>query len=585
MRISFHFVFLLLVFLFLSSGVEDVRADAIMVNQSMKASTIAEIFVEKDRIRVELEIGIGDFEAFQNILPDEVYAKVIEKPELLKNRYRDFFEMDWVIRGDEKILVPVLKSIEGRKRSRRDEITGEVLPVSDENQEAVLLVKLEYSWGPNQPKSISIKPPTSENVRALAAVGFVLYHEGLAVNDFRYLSAEVIVDLDWNDPWYSRFRNKNLKRQYDAPLHGFLYAEPREVRKEIIARVRDLEPWVDLGLEGKETISPAEQKVILIKVGEFLAQRCPVTIDGKEAQGQLERIHFVRRSLRQTTVVGAEEDLPVISATIGAIFVYPVSGLPQQAAMKWDLFTERNPSMKGVVTDEAGGLPMTVTPDGPMLVWKNYLKNPTLSTMVDIAPPQGSAPVSIPITLIIAIILGAWLMLNKAKPSKVQNFAWPVIVVLVGVSLFPLARIQVSNPFGRASQPSQEQSDAVVQGLLKNIYHSFDYREEGEVYDALEQSVSGDLLTEVYLQVQKALQLKNQGGASTKVKEVELIQSELKPAESGFATHCQWTVLGSVGHWGHIHERRNRYDAEIKIQAVDGVWKLTTMELLDEERL
>ena len=40
------------------------RADAIVVNQSMKASTIAEILVEKEQIRVELEIGIVDFEGF-----------------------------------------------------------------------------------------------------------------------------------------------------------------------------------------------------------------------------------------------------------------------------------------------------------------------------------------------------------------------------------------------------------------------------------------------------------------------------------------------------------------------------------------
>jgi len=44
-------------------------------------------------------------------------------------------------------------------------------------------------------------------------------------------------------------------------------------------------------------------------------------------------------------------------------------------------------------------------------------------------------------------------------------------------------------------------------------------------------------------------------------------------------------MLGSAGHWGHIHQWKNRYDAEITIQAVDGVWKLTAMELKDEERL
>ena len=80
------------------------------------------------------------------------------------------------------------------------------------------------------------------------SIGFVLYHCGVPVNDFRYLAAESTVDLDWSDPWYSRFRHPNLRRQFDAPLSAYLYIEPYEVRKEIIVRPRDLQQWLDLGL-------------------------------------------------------------------------------------------------------------------------------------------------------------------------------------------------------------------------------------------------------------------------------------------------------------------------------------------------
>ena len=44
-------------------------------------------------------------------------------------------------------------------------------------------------------------------------------------------------------------------------------------------------------------------------------------------------------------------------------------------------------------------------------------------------------------------------------------------------------------------------------------------------------------------------------------------------------------VVGSVGHWGHIHQRRNRYTAEFTVRPVDGAWKIMGLELLDEERL
>ena len=35
-------------------------------------------------------------------------------------------------------------------------------------------------------------------------------------------------------------------------MSGFLYIEPYEVRKEIIARPLDLQFWIDLGLDGRE---------------------------------------------------------------------------------------------------------------------------------------------------------------------------------------------------------------------------------------------------------------------------------------------------------------------------------------------
>ena len=43
--------------------------------------------------------------------------------------------------------------------------------------------------------------------------------------------------------------------------------------------------------------------------------------------------------------------------------------------------------------------------------------------------------------------------------------------------------------------------------------------------------------------------------------------------------------MGTVGHWGHIHTRLNRYDALISLTPVDGSWKITGLELLEEKRI
>jgi hypothetical protein len=71
------------------------------------------------------------------------------------------------------------------------------------------------------------------------------------------------------------------------------------------------------------------------------------------------------------------------------------------------------------------------------------------------------------------------------------------------------------------------------------------------------------------------------------VKNVQLEALQLKPVEDDniFSADVNWTVNGSVGHWGHIHQRSNRYQAVLTIVAAQNQWKLQEMTVLQEERL
>ena len=127
----------------------------------------------------------------------------------------------------------------------------------------------------------------------------------------------------------------------------------------------------------------------------------------------------------------------------------------------------------------------------------------------------------------------------------------------------------------------------MVTGLLENVYRAFDYRDESLIYDRLERSAAGELLTEIHLETRRSLEIENQGGARAKVKDVTLLQADTTPldGELGFVSHVTWNVSGSVGHWGHIHQRTNQYEARLTIKAVDGSWKITDLEVLQEQRL
>jgi hypothetical protein len=554
--------------------------DAIVRTQAMFATTIAEYFIEDDRVRVELEIGLADIEAFHNLLPDEIYAGLGFEPRPYAERLAEFFARDLVILGpDQQPLRGRLVDIGPRPRLRRDEVSGEPLPATDAEPETVIAATLVYPFD-GRPETLTLAGPVMEPG---PSIGFVAYHAGIAVNDFRYLTPAQMLTLDWGDPWYSAFDIRGLRRTYFAPMSGFIYVEPYEVRKEIIVRPLDLQRWVDLGLEGRETIPVEIQPELLRRVGEFLRERQRVTIDGATPPAELARVNFLERSLRTSRVIEPPQELDIHAATIGVIFVYPTSGLPERVDMDWDLFDDRVQLVPAASVDQAGPLPAFLEPDVPTLEWQNFLQNPVLPTLTEIRlPPTGTQRLFGTLRWVLlpaALLWGGWLLVGGLRGRRMHPGQAVAAVVLLAVSGWAFRA-------GADAGLSEERGTEVVQGLLTNVYRAFDFRAEEQVYDTLARSVTGDLLEQIFLDTRRGLELENQGGARAKVKDVELVELELRDGEGGaFVADARWNVHGSVGHWGHVHSRSNAYQALLDVTPVDGVWKLTGVEILDEQRL
>ena len=156
-------------------------------------------------------------------------------------------------------------------------------------------------------------------------------------------------------------------------------------------------------------------------------------------------------------------------------------------------------------------------------------------------------------------------------------------MITLSLLIISAAALITSRPVAKIDHSA----NPVITGLLHNIYHAFDYRDESMVYDLLEQSISGDLLEEIYLKMRRSLELDNQGGARAKVKAVTLekLTAHRLDGDIGFIADATWRVTGSVGHWGHVHQRVNQYQAQLRIQSIDRRWKLTGLEIFNEERL
>ena len=250
--------------------------------------------------------------------------------------------------------------------------------------------------------------------------------------------------------------------------------------------------------------------------------------------------------------------------------------------MDWDLFDERIQLVPASSVDQAGPLPTFLEPDFATLEWKNFLKNPELPTLTVLLPPPTLVErMSFYLRWLLAAltIVVAWWALPRIRSRNAA--AYPVVIATVvflatGVSFW----------FAGQADLNDEKARSVVLGLLHNVYRAFDFRKEEDIYDVLEQSVEGQLLQQIYLETRKGLELANQGGARAKVKEIVLDElSTDAGANGGFVAEATWTVAGSVGHWGHVHQRANRYKGMLTIEPVDGAWKLVSAEVLEEERI
>ena len=546
-------------------------ADAVVVTRAMTAGTIMEAFVDSEAIVVELEVGEPELSQF----PTLVEAATSEKA--LPISIPPGAELSFV--ADGKQLRGTIESVERRKKLERDEVSGEPLPTP--GAEEALFVSLRYPLR-DEPKTLVLSPPSKDGY-AIADIGFVVYHRGVAVNDFRYLSSSERLELDWEDPFYSRFVRRALKRKFDSPMNVFLYVEPFEVRKEFVVRPLDLARFTDLDIRRHEPVPPERREALLAQIAEFLAKRAPVTIDGEQPEPILDRIHFLRRGLRMTRVVTPDEPIDGTNAIVGAIFVYPVDGLPREVQLDWDLFDERIQRVPGTATDEAGPMPYFLTNDDRQLHWVNFLKGSALPGRLEVQSPKShlSVPVVFSIGLILA--LGLWIVAWR-RDSWVLGHA---AVALVAVAWFvPTPTLEIPIP-SEVRAPSGEEAAPTIHALLYNVYRALDFRDEEVVFDRLAQSLAGDVLERVYLEMRKGLRLENQGGARVRVREVDLLSVIPLHAEGAGALRyrTQWNATGSVGHWGHTHMRTNQYEADLTLARIEAQWKIADVQILQEQRV
>jgi len=559
-------------------------ADFITLIKADQCTNIVEMFIQDGSVRITFELGEPDYKWFKNIIPANYYQDGFTEQNRTAS-FHTFFTQDFIVIADGVVLIGEVKKIEKKKRKLMSSLyTGKV--DSSRANEYVIFVEVEYKLN-QKPSRITFIPPIQEGYDvSLANIGFVTYHKKIPVNDIRYLGTAESLNLNWDDPWYTYYDNRNIRRHHKSSLMSFLYIEPYEVRHEVLVRVKDLEDWVTLNYGIDDYIEVDEQDSLKNLIANFLAGRNIVSIDGKTVKPIIDKVYFVEVRLFGIQILQEVKKIDYSSAIIGVIFAYPNPGIPKEVAVNWDLFNDDITQVPATATDPAGPMKYILQPDDNILVWMNFLKKYKLPTISEIKVTEAS--LSLPV--ISLMMVGVIIFFLFRFGYKINS--WSKQLKRIGITLFLLAliciplKLNLEIPFLKKESFSKPESETLISELLKNTYRAFDFRNESDVYDKLAISNDGELLADIYLQTKKGMVLENQGGISVKVNDVNLLNvEEVESDKVGLAYKCTWQVKGSVGHWGHIHQRTNQYNAVLYIEPVNNVWKFINIDIIEEMRL
>ncbi len=576
------------------------HADYISMSGAENAPNLAEIHINQDHVKINLEIYVKDLGVFYHLLPDDFFLEKKLPAPPLTERLETFSKSGFQVKTDKGVgLVPRLVLAEPRKRvDRASPYAGKINPLTRRRipgppeDKRVFYAELVYPFE-ETPKTLTFIPPLDKDTGSLkASIGFATFHNQAIISYFNYLSRPSTIHLDWEDPWYSRYEDKSLQRRMRSGVRSFIYIEPFEVRHEILVRVKDVAAWMDLDLKGDAFIESEENAVLKERVGRFFLEHENLLVDGKQLRPILDRTAFVKYTMTGSRFLESPERLPLSSARIGVIITYLTKGIPQRVETRWNLWSGRIEKIPTNAIDPVGPFPSYVTPDDNVHVWENFLKTYKIPTIENVAVSDRLGRIQMSAASVACLFLGLPLFFLgiRGNGRKRSVYFGLVFVLAAGsVLLLPYTTVSMPRPGIAMPQLTQDEAGKVLNSLLKNIYRSFDFREEEGVYDKLAVCVDGEILTDIYLQNRKSFEVKQAGGAKAKVTRVEILDTEIMPGQSAFSQalilRAKWSASGSVGHWGHIHTRKNLYEALITLKAAEGVWKITNLELIEEKRV
>ncbi len=567
--------------------------------------TIADVFVNRKSMTVRLSSSADELDLIHEIIPlengkydtDELIEGVNIHAEFLLERF--------------EIYDPAGNKLEGKVVEKPNwKIPAEGID-SGRLIDYMLDFTFEYSYS-EPPEYLTFQNYIIDfNFALPSEVKLVVRQSGSDVPYAESLKVKQpkTVRFDWDKPlknhltgaelreWFNETREKTLGMTSYGGVYSFIYVTPREVRHEVLIPLANLKEFINFEQADPWYLEVEEQDKARPLIEAFFADGNPVAVNGKVIEPVFDRFDFGGLDVRDFGKMRQRKRISLANGRVGVIMSFPTRNIPDTVTVTWTKFSKMLKDVDVVVIGpddvvEKKQFSKYLTKN--TIEWKNP-GIPPLPEVVEVSVDEQLMDQSVMVPLVSLICgLGLLFVLLSflVKPGLDRPRMGVAIVLSAGGLIALPGKTPITLPMSAAKPISATDASQVFATLHTNLFRSFDYKLEEDVYDALARTTDGPLLKKIYLDMRRSLEVQEQGGAVSNIDRIEIMQGQIAEktvadaelTAPAFPYRCIWELEGTVEHWGHIHRRTNRYEALFNVQNVDGLWKFTDFQAIDEQQ-
>ncbi len=389
-----------------------------------------------------------------------------------------------------------------------------------------------------------------------------------------------------------RAAQKRLGISSYSALYSFIYVNGQRLRHELLVPLLTFEQWLPLARRDPMRLTVDEQREAEPAINDFFRERAPIWMNGNLIDPKLERIQFFGVDLNDFALNAEARDVSVYQARLGVILEYNAGEPLAEVEVPWMIEDQSTATVQSqIYVEREPPQAFRFWKGNPRWQWRASDEKAPESLGIRLEPPKASSIV-IPFWSA-GLLLGTlgFVLGCRVAPDRRTLFGRASIGCALGAVLAYWAPgYTVYVPGSNVEEYFTVEAREIAGEVLARCYKAFEVEPEGRAYDVLSDVVRGELLERLYLQLQRGLVLREQGGALAEVEALDFYDWEMESFEvvDDGRYHVwfvgRWAVTGRVEHWGHVHRRKQSYSARIRVYGELSGWKIDEMEILSEER-